>query len=143
MNDCSYIEWDFQKRKEKTMRNISEKQSIEEVEVCEGNHQHQLEYLKNRMPTQQEMETAAELFKMFGDPTRLKLLAALLGQEVCVCDLSDLLGISQSAVSHQLRLLRASHLVKNRREGKSVFYSLDDEHVATILAQGMEHVRHQ
>lgn len=94
------------------MRNISEKQSIEEVEVCEGNHQHQLEYLKNRMPTQQEMETAAELFKMFGDPTRLKLLAALLGQEVCVCDLSDLLGISQSAVSHQLRLLRASHLVK-------------------------------
>ena len=85
MNDCSYIERDFQKRKEKTMRNISEKQSIEEVEVCEGNHQHQLEYLKNRMPTQQEMETAAELFKMFGDPTRLKLLAALLGQEVCRC----------------------------------------------------------
>lgn len=106
-------------------------------------HQRQLEYLKNRMPTQQEMEATAELFKVFGDPTRLKLLAALLGQEMCVCDLSDLLGISQSAVSHQLRLLRTSRLVKNRREGKSIFYSLDDDHVATILAQGMEHIRHQ
>lgn len=109
----------------------------------QASHQRQLEYLKNRMPTQQEMEATAELFKVFGDPTRLKLLAALLGQEMCVCDLSDLLGISQSAVSHQLRLLRTSRLVKNRREGKSVFYSLDDDHVATILAQGMEHIRHQ
>ncbi len=114
-----------------------------EEQQCEVCHHHQLEYLKQRMPTQQEMETAAELFKVFGDPTRLKLLAALLAQEMCVCDLSDLLGISQSAVSHQLRLLRASRLVKNRREGKSVFYSLDDDHVAMILAQGMEHVRHQ
>jgi DNA-binding transcriptional ArsR family regulator len=113
-----------------------------EEEICEVQHHHQLEYLKNRMPTQQEMETAAELFKMFGDPTRLKLLAALLGQEMCVCDLSELLGISQSAVSHQLRLLRTSRLVKNRREGKSVYYSLDDDHVSTILAKGMEHVRH-
>ncbi len=109
----------------------------------QASHQRQLEYLKNRMPTQQEMEATAELFKVFGDPTRLKLLAALLGQEMCVCDLSDLLGISQSAVSHQLRLLRTSRLVKNRREGKSIFYSLDDDHVATILAQGMEHIRHQ
>lgn len=113
-----------------------------EEELCGVQHHHQLEYLKNRMPTQQEMETAAELFKMFGDPTRLKLLAALLGQEMCVCDLSELLGLSQSAVSHQLRLLRTSRLVKNRREGKSVYYSLDDDHVSTILAQGMEHVRH-
>ncbi len=112
------------------------------AECCEVKHHHQLEYLKNRMPSQQEMDTVAELFKVFGDPTRLKLLAALLGQEMCVCDLSDLLGISQSAVSHQLRLLRSSRLVKNRREGKSVYYSLDDDHVATILAQGMEHVRH-
>lgn len=115
----------------------------QDLDRCQVTHHHQLEYLKNRMPTQQEMESAAELFKVFGDPTRLKLLAALLGQEMCVCDLSDLLGISQSAVSHQLRLLRTSRLVKNRREGKSVFYSLDDDHVATILAQGMEHIRHQ
>ena len=102
----------------------------QDLDRCQVTHHHQLEYLKNRMPSQQEMEAAAELFKVFGDPTRLKLLAALLGQEMCVCDLSDLLGISQSAVSHQ-------------REGKSVFYSLDDDHVATILAQGMEHIRHQ
>ena len=115
----------------------------QDLDRCQVTHHHQLEYLKNRMPSQQEMETAAELFKVFGDPTRLKLLAALLGQEMCVCDLSDLLGISQSAVSHQLRLLRTSRMVKNRREGKSVFYSLDDDHVATILAQGMEHIRHQ
>ena len=115
----------------------------QDLDRCQVTHHHQLEYLKNRMPSQQEMEAAAERFKVFGDPTRLKLLAALLGQEMCVCDLSDLLGISQSAVSHQLRLLRTSRLVKNRREGKSVFYSLDDDHVATILAQGMEHIRHQ
>ena len=126
------------------MKEILEQSSNQlEEEVCEVQHHHLLEYLKNRMPTQQEMETAAELFKMFGDPTRLKLLAALLGQEMCVCDLSELLGISQSAVSHQLRLLRTSRLVKNRREGKSVYYSLDDDHVSTILAKGMEHVRHQ
>ena len=111
-----------------------------EEEVCEVQHHHQLEYLKNRMPTQQEMETAAELFKMFGDPTRLKLLAALLGQEMCVCDLSELLGISQSAVSHQLRLLRTSRLVKNRRDGKTIFYALADDHIITILNQGLNHI---
>lgn len=122
------------------MSKINGEQDLDRYQVT---HHHQLEYLKKRMPSQQEMEAAAELFKVFGDPTRLKLLAALLGQEMCVCDLSDLLGISQSAVSHQLRLLRTSRLVKNRREGKSVFYSLDDDHVATILAQGMEHIRHQ
>lgn len=124
------------------MPNRPNPQQEPETECCQETHHHHLEYLKNRMPTQQEMDDAAELFKVFGDPTRLKLLAALLAQEMCVCDLSDLLGISQSAVSHQLRLLRTSRLVKNRREGKSVYYSLDDDHVATILAQGMEHVRH-
>ena len=110
-------------------------------EKCEMSH-HQLEYLKNCMPTQQQMDKTADLFKMFSDPTRLKILAALFKEEMCVCNLSDLLGISQSAISHQLRLLRVNRLVKNRREGKMVYYSLDDDHVATILAQGMEHVRH-
>lgn len=100
----------------------NQKEQMEEQQ-CEVCHHHQLEYLKQRMPTQQEMETAAELFKVFGDPTRLKLLAALLAQEMCVCDLSDLLGISQSAVSHQLRLLRASRLVKNRREEIGFLFS--------------------
>ncbi len=116
-----------------------------DVEQCEFMHVHEdiVAQVEKNMPDEEVLYDLAELFKVFGDPTRLKLLAALLGQEMCVCDLSDLLGISQSAVSHQLRLLRASRLVKNRREGKSVFYSLDDDHVATILAQGMEHVRHQ
>ena len=113
-------------------------------EVCEANviHQDVVAKVRENMQDEDPIYEVAELFKVFGDPTRLKLLAALLAQEMCVCDLSDLLGISQSAVSHQLRLLRTSRLVKNRREGKSVYYSLDDDHVATILAQGMEHVRH-
>lgn len=85
------------------MPNRPNPQQEPESECCQETHHHHLEYLKNRMPTQQEMDDAAELFKVFGDPTRLKLLAALLAQEMCVCDLSDLLGISQSAVSHQLR----------------------------------------
>ena len=106
-------------------------------------HHDVVDKVKDEIEDIENLFELAELFKVFGDPTRLKLLAALLGQEMCVCDLSDLLGISQSAVSHQLRLLRTSRLVKNRREGKSVFYSLDDDHVATILAQGMEHIRHQ
>ena len=105
-------------------------------------HPDAVENVRANLPDDEFLYDLAELFKVFGDPTRLKLLAALLAQEMCVCDLSDLLGISQSAVSHQLRLLRTSRLVKNRREGKSVYYSLDDDHVATILAQGMEHVRH-
>ena len=81
------------------MPNRPNPQQEPESECCQETHHHHLEYLKNRMPTQQEMDDAAELFKVFGDPTRLKLLAALLAQEMCVCDLSDLLGISQSAVS--------------------------------------------
>ena len=105
-------------------------------------HDEIVQKVRQEMPDEDVLFDLSELFKVFGDPTRLKLLAALLAQEMCVCDLSDLLGISQSAVSHQLRLLRTSRLVKNRREGKSVYYSLDDDHVATILAQGMEHVRH-
>ena len=112
----------------------------QDLDRCQVTHHHQLEYLKNRMPSQQEMEAAAELFKVFGDPTRLKLLAALLGQEMCVCDIADLLGMSQSAISHQLRVLKRSKLVKFRREGKSVLYSLADGHIETILAQGMEHI---
>ena len=82
----------------------------------------------------------AELFKIFGDSTRIKLLYALYESELCVCDLADVLGLTQSAVSHQLRLLKSSKLVKFRREGKTVFYSLADDHVIHILAQGMEHI---
>lgn len=82
----------------------------------------------------------AELFKVFGDSSRIKLLQLLMEGELCVCDMAQLLGMSQSAVSHQLRVLKAADLVKFRREGKAVFYSLADEHVRTIISNGMEHV---
>ena len=82
----------------------------------------------------------AELFKVFGDPTRIRILFVLFETEVCVCDLARALNMTQSAVSHQLRILKQSRLVKNRREGKSMFYSLADDHVRTMIAQGREHI---
>ena len=82
----------------------------------------------------------AELFKIFGDPTRIRILYAMVGTERCVNDIAGVLEMSQSSVSHQLRILKTSKLVKSRREGKSIFYSLDDEHVRSILNMGMEHI---
>ncbi len=82
----------------------------------------------------------ADLFKVFADPTRIRLLSALSASELCVCDLGSLLGMSQSAISHQLALLRAARVVRSRREGKVVWYALDDDHVATLLALGIEHL---
>jgi len=118
---------------------------IEDNELC-TEHQHHsgliMEEMRDKMPTQTELERTAELFKVFGDPTRMQILTALYEQELCVCDISDLLGMTQSAISHQLRLLRTAHLVKNRREGKSIFYSLDDAHIVSIIAQGIAHIRH-
>ena len=93
------------------------------------------------MPDDETLYDLAELFKVFGDSTRIKILYALFESEMCVCDMAQLLGLSQSAVSHQLRTLKNSKLVKFRREGKTVFYSLDDEHVRSIIGQGMEHLR--
>ena len=83
----------------------------------------------------------AELFKVFGDSTRIKILYALFEAELCVCDISKLLGLTQSAVSHQLRVLKNSRLVKFRREGKTVFYALADGYVRRIIAQGMDHIK--
>ena len=82
----------------------------------------------------------AELFKIFGDPTRIRILSTLAKNELCVQDIADELSMTQSAISHQLRVLKQSALVKFRREGKTIFYSLADDHVATIMAQGLEHV---
>jgi DNA-binding transcriptional ArsR family regulator len=82
----------------------------------------------------------ADLFKMFGDSTRVKIISALLNTEMCVCDIAALLGMSKSAISHQLRSLRQTKLVKFRRDGKTVYYSLDDDHVKTIFAQDLLHV---
>ena len=83
----------------------------------------------------------AEIFGLLGDRTRVRILHALIGGELCVCDISAALGLSGSAVSHQLRLLRTAKLVRARKEGKNVFYSLDDGHVRSLLEQGLEHVR--
>ena len=82
----------------------------------------------------------ADLFKVFGDPTRIRILSVLSNQELCVQDIADALSMTQSAISHQLRILKQSALVKFRREGKTIYYSLADDHVATIMAQGLEHV---
>ena len=85
----------------------------------------------------------ADLYKVFGDPTRIRILYVLSRQEMCVQDIADTLSMTQSAISHQLRVLKQNFLVKNRRDGKTIYYSLDDDHVAMIMAQGLEHVGHR
>lgn len=85
-------------------------------------------------------EELADFFKVFGDSTRIRILTVLLGEELCVCDLAETLGMNQSAVSHQLKILKQAKLIRNRREGKQVYYALADDHVATIMAMGIEHI---
>jgi len=92
------------------------------------------------MPEETQLYDLAELFKIFGDSTRIRILFVLFEAEVCVCDLAQVLNMTQSAVSHQLKILKQNRLVKSRREGKSIFYSLADDHVRTIIAQGQEHI---
>jgi DNA-binding transcriptional ArsR family regulator len=96
--------------------------------------------VRAQMPQEEKLYDLAELFKVFGDSTRIKILWALGKAEMCVCDIASLLNTTQSAVSHQLRILRQSRLVKNRKEGKVVYYSLDDEHVGQIFEQGIAHI---
>ena len=103
-------------------------------------HTDTLAAVRAQLPPDELLYDLAELFKIFGDSTRVKILYALLQNELCVCDIASLLDVTQSAVSHQLRVLKASKLVKFRREGKVVFYSLADDHVMSILSQGMEHI---
>ena len=122
---------------EKAMtENEKEQECCEEYEV----HENLLEIVKQTMPEEEELYDLAELFKVFGDSTRIRILFVLFEAEVCVCDLAETLHMTQSAISHQLRILKQSRLVKSRREGKSIFYSLADEHVRTIVAQGQEHI---
>lgn len=96
--------------------------------------------ITDSMPDEDLLIDLAELFKVFGDSTRIKILTALSHGELCVCDMSKLVGMSSSAVSHQLKILRSAKLVSCRRDGKTVFYSLADDHVNTIIRQGLEHV---
>lgn len=92
------------------------------------------------MPDKQTLEQIAELFNAFSDPTRVQILAQLIGRELCVNDITQAVELSQSAISHQLRILKQMHLIKFRREGKNILYSLADDHVLTILQMGLEHV---
>ena len=112
------------------------------VDCCDYIHVHEeiVETVRKNLPDEDTLYDLAELFRIFGDSTRIRILYVLFEAEMCVCDIAQLLGMTQSAISHQLRSLKNARLVKARREGKTVFYSLADEHVMTIIAQGMDHV---
>ncbi len=114
----------------------------DEIELCEVTEVHEdlVRSVMASMPEETKLYDLAELFKIFSDSTRIRILFVLFEAEVCVCDLADMLHMTQSAVSHQLRILKQAKLVKNRREGKSIFYSLADDHVRTIIAQGLDHI---
>ena len=116
--------------------------SEENIPSCELQHVHEdtVKKIRGIMPDEDSLFDLAELYKIFGDSTRIKILYALFEAELCVCDIATLIGMSISAVSHQLRILKQASLVKFRRDGKSVYYSLADDHVRSILGQGMEHI---
>lgn len=118
---------------------MTTKKESECCDVCEV-HKDLLKIVNDTLPPEEELYDLAELFKVFGDSTRIRILFVLFEAEVCVCDLAEALNMTQSAISHQLRILKQNKLVKSRRDGKSVFYSLADDHVRTIIGQGREHI---
>lgn len=105
-------------------------------------HTRQVRLARAALAAEDQVQRLADVFKALGDPTRVRIIQALAVGELCVCDLAEVLGMTQSAVSHQLRVLRGLAIVRNRRDGKEVFYSLDDEHVMHLLAQAWDHVKH-
>jgi ArsR family transcriptional regulator len=111
-------------------------------DICKEIHNHTeiIEDVKLSMPSEEELYDIAELFKVFGDSTRIRILYVLFESEACVCDIANALNMQQSAISHQLRILKQSRLVTSRRDGKSVIYSLADDHVRSIIDQGREHI---
>ncbi|WP_330374291.1 metalloregulator ArsR/SmtB family transcription factor [Lachnoclostridium sp. An14] len=113
-----------------------------EIEQCDFIHVHEeiVKRVTKAMPDEDQLMDLADFFKVFADSTRIKILYVLSQAEMCVCDIANLLQMGQSAISHQLRVLKQMRLVKYRRDGKTVFYSLADSHIETILAQGMEHI---
>ena len=120
------------------------KKNIQDYEIDQCDficvHENVVNQVIKAMPQDQELLDLADFFKVFGDATRIKILYVLSQSEMCVCDIANLLKMGQSAISHQLRILKQMRLVKFRREGKTVFYSLADGHIESILAQGMEHI---
>lgn len=107
---------------------------------CVCTHEDKICKIKNKMPKEEKLYDLAELFKVFGDTTRIKIIYALFEQEMCVCDIANLLNMTQSAISHQLRVLKQARLVKFRKEGKIVYYSLDDNHINQIFNCGLCHI---
>lgn len=112
---------------------------MEEKEYIHA-HEDVIQDVQKKLPEDEKLYELAEFFRVFGDSTRIKILYVLLQSEMCVYDIASLLGMTQSAISHQLRVLKQMQLVKFRREGKTVFYSLSDSHIENILSQGMEHI---
>ena len=116
--------------------------TVHDIDCCDTYQVHDdlLKTVNEKMPEESEQQDLADRFKVFGDFTRIRILFVLFEAEVCVCDLAEALDMTQSAISHQLKILKQARLVKSRREGKSVFYSLADGHVRTIIAQGRDHI---
>jgi len=116
--------------------------SNDKIELCECSviHEDVVQRVREQMPAEEPVYEVSELFKVFGDSTRARIICALTIEEMCVCDLSALLNMTQSAISHQLRLLKVSRIVKSRKQGRIVYYSLDDSHIAQIFAMGFDHV---
>lgn len=112
---------------------------MEQCKTCQYNLQ-VLDKLKNEIPDEDTISQLADVFKIFGDNTRIRILWALFDKELCVYDIADVLGMSQSAISHQLRTLKQARLIKARRDGKNAFYSLDDDHVKRIIEQVLIHI---
>ena len=111
------------------------------IPCCDGSHDRDpVETVRASMPDEDTLYDLSELFRIFGDSTRIRILYTLFEAELCVCDIAEVLGMTQSAISHQLRALKNARLVKGRREGKTVFYALADDHVKTIIGQGLDHV---
>lgn len=110
---------------------------------CNVIHEDIVNKVRAKMPQEEKLYDLADLFKVFGDSTRIKIICALFEEEMCVCDIATTLGMSHSAISHQLRVLKSAGLVKYRKEGKVVYYSLDDEHVKNIFDQGFNHISHK
>ena len=113
------------------------------IELCQEYflHEDRLEDAREGSPTEEMVYDLVELFKVFGDVTRVKIIYVLLESEMCVCDIASLLDMTQSAISHQLRVLKKARLVKFRKEGKTVFYSLDDQHIDKIFSFGLDHIK--
>ena len=120
---------------------MKEEETVVEQCACIHVHQELKDRIMGRIPEEGKLSDLASFFKVFGDVTRVRILYALLCSEMCVCDLAQTLDMTQSAISHQLRVLKQMKLVTNRREGKTVFYSLADGHIRTIINQGMEHIQ--